>query len=118
MESNEHFIVTLNNEGELTLLLTNEEPRFLKIKRDCHLYKVCTFEKHIVVVGWNEDAKEASYLLYDDQLRFRDEIRIKHCKLFLNQVDIPRSVKLKKAHNFLHVFSLNLNKITILAISD
>lgn len=77
MEANRLFLATLSRDGDLYLLYQSEEAKHLKIERDCAFTKVATTEAHVVVVGWNEESKTASFLLYDSSLKFRDEVSVK-----------------------------------------
>jgi hypothetical protein len=71
----------LSSDNELTLLYQNDEPKTLKISRPYKLFKVVLNSSYVVIVGWNEEKKEANYLLYDSALQFRDEISVK-CSRF------------------------------------
>lgn len=73
-------MATLSSDNELTLLYQNEDPKAIMISRPYKLYKVVLNSNYIVVVGWNEEKKEASYLLYDSKLQFKDEISVKCSK--------------------------------------
>lgn len=81
IESNHIFITTLASDGELSLLYQTEEAKTIKISRDCSFIKVTATESHVVVVGWREKSKEAVFLLYDHNLRFKDEISLKQSTL-------------------------------------
>ena len=61
----------------MNLLFQAEEAKTIKINRNCSFIKVTTTPAYIVVIGWNEHKKEVVYLLYDSNLKFRDEITLK-----------------------------------------
>ncbi len=77
LESNDAFIATLSSDGEVNLLHAVQDHKTLKISRNCSFLKVSTTDSHVVVLGWKEQSKEAVFLLYDSELKFRDEITIK-----------------------------------------
>lgn len=80
LETTEGYLATLSSDNELTLLYQNDDPKSIRISRPYKLYKVVLNSNYIVVVGWSEEKKEASYLLYDSKLQFKDEISVKCCK--------------------------------------
>lgn len=86
IESNDSFIATLSHDGELNLLYAEQDPKTLKINRNCSFLKVATTESHVVVVGWREQTKEAVFLLYDSNLKFRDEITVKQGSILSQQL--------------------------------
>lgn len=77
VESNRDFLATLASDGDLFLLYQTAEAKNVKVKRDCTFLKLATTEAYVVVVGWKDETKEATFLLYDANLRFRDEITVK-----------------------------------------
>lgn len=67
----------LTNDGELTLLYQNADPKNLHISRPYKLFKIAISKSYIIVVGWDQTTSSVHYLLYDPNLEFKDEIRLK-----------------------------------------
>jgi hypothetical protein len=79
IQSHKNTLVGVSSEGKLFLMKQipkKPSPLTLEIaiKRDFYFIKVAVYEEHVVVCGWNEERKEAIYLLYDSKLRFKDEV--------------------------------------------
>lgn len=85
MDSNKSFLSTLSIDGDLYLLYQTEEAKHVKINRDFSFIKVTSTESKIVVLGWKESTKEATFLLYDNNLRFRDEVSLKLGNIILSR---------------------------------